>query len=217
MAAVTQADIPDSALEALPVFPLPGIVLFPGTMLPLHIFEPRYRAMLADCLAGARCMAMAFQLDAPDEPEGRPRWSPIAGVGRVVQHVGLRDGRSSIVLQGLARVRLEELAFLPPYRRAHARIVGAESASVSAVDRSALHATASALATAATVKDFEISASMGPGECADACAHQLLRDAHVRQAVLEELDVRARVQAVTGYLAEQLGRLRHPSSRSGSA
>jgi ATP-dependent Lon protease len=212
-------DIPESALETLAVFPLPGIVLFPGTLLPLHIFEPRYRTMVADCLAGSRCMAMANQLDEPEDLERAPRWSPIAGIGRVVHHVGLRDGRSNIVLQGLGRVRLEELSFVPPYRRARARIVGTdEGAIVPAVDRGALTATATALAAAAGVTDFEISASMGPGECADACAHQLLREGTVRQAVLEELDVAKRVRAVTGFLAEQLARRRHASSRpSGSA
>ena len=200
----------------VPLLPL-GSVLFPHMPMSLHIFEPRYRTMLADCLAGARCMAMAFQLDEPEDLERPPRWSPIAGVGRVVHHVELRDGRSNIVLQGLARVRLEELAFVPPYRRALARIVGADPASVPAVDRAALEATARALAAASSVTDFEISASMEPGECADACAHQLLRDPEVRRVVLEELDVRARVRAVTGYLAEQLARLRHASLRPGSA
>jgi Lon protease-like protein len=210
-------DLPDAALEALPVFPLPGVVLFPGTLLPLHIFEPRYRTMLADCLAGARCMAMAFQLDEPEDLERPPRWSTIAGVGRVVHRVALPDGRSNIVLQGLARVRLEELTFAAPYRRACARVVGAGSASVPAADRAALQATAMALSAAASVTDFAIPASMEPGEIADACAHQLLGDAAVRQAVLEELDVPARVRLVTGHLAEELGRLHHARPRPTSA
>ena len=55
-----------SALGAMPVFPLPGVVLFPGALLPLHVFEPRYRAMLADSLASHRFMAMAFVLGEGD-------------------------------------------------------------------------------------------------------------------------------------------------------
>jgi Lon protease-like protein len=211
------AEILASALESLAVFPLPGVVLFPGTLLPLHIFEPRYRTMLAECMAGSRCMAMAFQLDEPVDVAGEPRWSPIAGVGRVVHHVMLRDGRSNIVLQGLARVRLEELPFVPPYRRARAEIADDAPRTVPSIDRAALQATASALAAAASVTDFEIPSGLEPGASADLCAHQLLRDGAARQAILEELDPAARVRLVTSHLAEQLVRVPHAPVGAGSA
>src|SRR5450432_1995489 len=92
-----------SALEAMPIFPLPGVVLFPGALVPLHVFEPRYRALLADCLATHKCMALAFLLDNRVDAERQPGIARIAGVGMVVEHTALADGRSNIVLKGHAR------------------------------------------------------------------------------------------------------------------
>ena len=111
--------LPEAALADLPVFPLPQVVLFPHAMLPLHVFEPRYRAMLKDCLETHKLMAVALVLDANDRDEhGNPRMAQIAGVGLIVEHQQLPDGRSNILLHGQGRVRLEELPFVPPYRRA---------------------------------------------------------------------------------------------------
>ena len=78
MGASTKTMEIEEAMERMPIFPLPQIVLFPQALLPLHIFEPRYRALLKDCLASHRTMALA--LLGPDiptetsdaEPPGRP-------------------------------------------------------------------------------------------------------------------------------------------------
>src|SRR3954466_7338158 len=76
------------ALERLPMFPLPNVVLLPNTFLPLHIFEPRYRKMTRDMLEGNRLVAMALQLRAGDQlladDDGPPPVATIAGVGEVV-------------------------------------------------------------------------------------------------------------------------------------
>lgn len=110
-------------LEALPIFPLPGVVLFPGTSLPLHVFEPRYRAMTRDVLAGRRLMAVAllkpgFEMDYP----GRPPVHGVCGVGRLTREVAYPDGRFDIVLEGLGRVCIiEELPPEQPYRVVRAR------------------------------------------------------------------------------------------------
>src|ERR1019366_7963717 len=110
------AEVLASALEAMPLFPLPGVVLFPGALLPLHVFELRYRAMLADCMATNRCMAMALVAGDTDEVdlETEPAIAHIAGGGVVVRHTELADGRSNIVLQGRVRLALEELPFVAP-------------------------------------------------------------------------------------------------------
>jgi ATP-dependent Lon protease len=200
------------ALEAMPVFPLPGVVLFPGALLPLHIFEPRYRALLADALATHRHMALAFvrmEDGVPDLVEN-PRFERVAGAGLIVEHSALPDGRSNIVLQGRARVALEELPFLPPYRRARARVLADRSTPLSSIDRTALHAAATALASASRradrKTDFALPPGIGAGPAADLCAHQLIVDPAMRQRILEELDVAARVRLVTAALAEQLVR-----------
>ncbi len=90
------------------LFPLPGVVLLPETILPLHVFEARYRELLADALADDRLIGMQT-LD-PDEPalaDGRPALLPVGCAGEVVEHEALEDGRSNIVLKGAFRYRIE--------------------------------------------------------------------------------------------------------------
>jgi Lon protease-like protein len=92
----------------VPLFPLPNAVLFPQAILPLHIFEPRYRQMTADALAGEQLIAMALLrpvIEGAETPRPRPIW-PTVGLGRIVAHQQLADGRYYLVLRGLARARV---------------------------------------------------------------------------------------------------------------
>lgn len=103
----------------LPVFPLPNVVFFPKTYLPLHIFEPRYRRMVADVTMGGQCIAMAL-LKEGWEPDyyGNPSIYPALCIGRIVSVQPLPDGRSNILLQGLERCEISEEHFDKPYREA---------------------------------------------------------------------------------------------------
>ncbi|MEO8875983.1 MAG: LON peptidase substrate-binding domain-containing protein, partial [Polyangiaceae bacterium] len=113
-----------AALDALPVFPLGQVVLFPNALLPLHIFEPRYQAMLKDCLATNGALAIGHVEDPADlDGLGHPKISAIAGAGCIVEHESLPGGRSNIVLRGISRVMLDELPFISPYRRAQATLL----------------------------------------------------------------------------------------------
>ena len=87
----------------VPVMTLPNATLFPQALLPLYIFEPRYRQMLADALHSHRMFSVAMQQ--PGTKRESP--SPVAGLGLIRVSVGHRDGTSHLVLQGLARVELE--------------------------------------------------------------------------------------------------------------
>jgi Lon protease-like protein len=102
----------------LPIFPLPNVVFFPHTLLPLHVFEPRYRQMLADCLAGERRLAVVLLRPRWEEDYyGRPAVHSVAGAGEIIQSEILPDGRSNIVLQGLGRIVIEgEVPSPNPYR-----------------------------------------------------------------------------------------------------
>ena len=94
------------------VMTLPGVTLFPQALLPLYIFEPRYRKMLADALAGNRMFAVAMR------KPGSTRESPstVAGLGLIRVAVRHNDGTSHLVLQGLTRVELGPVARYRPYR-----------------------------------------------------------------------------------------------------
>ncbi|HEY8089907.1 MAG TPA: LON peptidase substrate-binding domain-containing protein [Polyangiaceae bacterium] len=197
----------EGALDELPVFPLPSVVLFPRAVLPLHVFEPRYRSMLAHCLATHRCMAMAYVVDG-EEPPGIAR---VAGVGVVMQHQALPDGRSNILLLGRARVALDELPFAPPFRRARAQLLADGHTDVSDMELASLHAAASGFIAEVRRHDanveFALPTGVDAGGAADLCAHHLVVDPGARQRVLEELDVVARVLLVTTALAAQTSRL----------
>src|SRR5512136_3362367 len=94
------------ARGAMKVFPLPGAIVLPGTPTPLHVFEPRYRALTADALAGDRVMAVATLVRDEDAPQPRAAVHPVAGAAFIESHERLADGRYHIVLRGAARVRL---------------------------------------------------------------------------------------------------------------
>lgn len=90
----------------LPLFPLDAVLL-PGTSLPFHVFEPRYRTMLADALAGERLIGLhTLDPSAPALADGRPALLPYGCAGEVLEHEQLPDGRSNIVLRGTFRYRL---------------------------------------------------------------------------------------------------------------
>jgi uncharacterized protein len=105
--------------ELLPLFPLPNVVLFPNVFLPLHIFEPRYREMVADALSADRMIGMVLLRPGWERDyEGRPPVFPI-GCSGVMTHVErLGDGRYNLVLRGLERFRVIEENHERSYRRA---------------------------------------------------------------------------------------------------
>jgi ATP-dependent Lon protease len=96
----------------VPVMTVPNATLFPQALLPLYIFEPRYRQMLADALDSNRMFSVAMQK--PGRTREAP--SPVAGLGLIRVSVGHRDGTSHLILQGIARVELGEAVRYKPYR-----------------------------------------------------------------------------------------------------
>lgn len=113
-------DIPDSwpppSAEnphlIVPMFPLPGVFLFPGMLLPLHVFEARYKQMVEQSLDGPGRIVMGTVLTDHHEPKlmrGNPPVLPIAGLGEIARHEKLHDGRYNIWLVGLARCRIREV------------------------------------------------------------------------------------------------------------
>ncbi|HWT11168.1 MAG TPA: LON peptidase substrate-binding domain-containing protein [Allosphingosinicella sp.] len=115
----------DNALLRVPVFPLAGALLFPRSQLPLHIFEPRYRAMVRDALASDGLIAMIQPKEPPlaaGESGGEPpALFDIGCIGRIASSDELDDGRFNIVLEGLSRFRIaREAEVTTPYRQVDA-------------------------------------------------------------------------------------------------
>src|SRR6478672_2250279 len=96
----------------VPVMILPSATLFPQALLPLYIFEPRYRQMLADALHSHRMFCVAMQRPTTT----RESAAPIAGLGLIRVSVGHKDGTSHLILQGIARVQLKDAVRYKPYR-----------------------------------------------------------------------------------------------------
>jgi len=128
--------IASGKIARLSVFPLGGALLFPRMHLPLHIFEPRYRAMISDALARDRRIGMIQPRDAASPPA----LFDIGCVGRIAEVEALDDGRFDIVLEGLARFAvLRELDVTTPFRQVEAELetVG-ESEILALAERAAL-------------------------------------------------------------------------------
>jgi Lon protease-like protein len=196
------------ALEELPLFPLPHVVLLPGALMPLHIFETRYRTMVRDALAGHRALGIV-QIADPDKRDenGQPIIARVAGVGTIVDHAELPSGRFNIVLRGRVRVELAELPFVPPYRRAKATVLHSHEESLPSTAIAALIATATTFVGLVRQRDksfdFRMPKLSDAGSLVDHCAQHLLIDARDRQRALETTSVAERVRQVTETLALQ--------------
>jgi hypothetical protein len=186
----------------LPIFPLPRVVLLPGELLPLHVFEPRYRALVATCMAGDRLLGMATL--APGDEHGLEDAPPIhaeLGVGRIVRHQPLPDGRSNILVSFVAATRVEaELETAEPFRRVLARALP-EVPAASYVGATSLKLLAAQALGRVGAGDpdgrlFELD----PPAFVDAVAAMHLHDPDARRTYLATRDGRDRVGLVEGAL-----------------
>lgn len=104
--------------SVIPLFPLPNVVFFPRTYLPLHIFEPRYRHMVRDAAASHRMIGMVLLKEGwESDYEGRPPIFPMGAVGRMVAVQNLSDGRFNVLLQGLRRFEIQDEIDIESYRQ----------------------------------------------------------------------------------------------------
>lgn len=118
----------DNFSGIVPVFPLSTVVFFPNTLLPLHIFEERYRDMLSDSQNSENLIAMALLKPGWDDNYyGSPEVFDVAGMGRIVSSEIFSDGRSNIVLYGLKRIRILEFTQDKPYRKARIELLDNKS------------------------------------------------------------------------------------------
>ena len=115
---------PASFSGRVPLFPLPNVVLFPYAAVPLHIFELRYRAMMRAALEGERLIAMALLKPGYEKDyAGNPPVHDVVGLGRILEHQALPDGRYDLILWGVARARILEVVGSDPYRTARVEVL----------------------------------------------------------------------------------------------
>ncbi len=199
-------------LAALPIFPLPNCVLLPGGLLPLHVFEPRYRELTRDCLAGSQLMGVArLRPGYQSGYYGRPPVYDRCGVGRIICSEELPDGRFALLLRGVARAEIaRELPGERKYRLVEARMLA--DASYDAADardcQRRLITLCDRLAEVideggAQLRDLVRSFDT-PGACADAVAAALIMDTEIRQELLESCDPMVRLQRTLGHVSHLL-------------
>ena len=203
------------ASAALKVFPLPGVVVLPGTPMPLHIFEPRYREMIAAALDGDRTLAVATLRFPRDAAEDRAPIHPVAGAGVLEADERLPDGRYHVLFRCLERVRLaEELANGRAYREFRAELLedrwppGGPPALVGELEAlvQLVYDLARVLpAESGAVKLAEAAARLGdPSRAADLVAAAVISEPEARRRALEMLEVRERLAMVTDEVASVL-------------
>ena len=191
--------------DLLALFPLPGVVLFPNVFLPLHIFEPRYREMIADVLAGDRVIGMVLLRPGWEHDyEGRPPVYAIGCSGVVSHFEQLPDGRYNIILRGLERFRILEEDHARPYRRALVEplvdgVLGAEDRIVVQAHRARLAALLAPAVERAGAPSGAASA-MSDGDLVNALAQYLDLEPLEKQALLERGCLRSRAESLVELL-----------------
>lgn len=222
--------------DEVPVMTLPNATLFPQALLPLYIFEARYRQMLSDALHSNRVMSVAMR-----KPTST-RESPleIAGVGLIRVSVAHKDGTSHLILQGLARVKLGKVVKYKPYRMQRIEPLPTPPCDSAAADN--LLTTVRELLKervqlgipfpfplvsqnkpgepGETPPQFSPKEVIGyldsisdPEQAADMVSCTVLSGAEDRQAILEALDVETRLRRLAHFLLRDIQR--HPKKKSG--
>ena len=199
----------------LPIFPLPDVTFFPHTLLPLHVFEARYRAMVMDALARDRRLCVVKLRPGYEAAyAGKPAVHPVAGAGEIVSWERLATGRYNILVKGEWRVRLErEIPSDTLYRLVVARRLDDVSAATEpAASLGRIRATCGGLLRAldrpADLLDTALAEGQPPGAIADRIAAAVLPDAALRQELLEILDVSRRLERLATALDQLLKELK---------
>ncbi|MFA5908395.1 MAG: LON peptidase substrate-binding domain-containing protein [Vicinamibacterales bacterium] len=206
--------------SSLPIFPLPTVILFPNVFLPLHIFEPRYRQMVADALAGDRLIGMVLLRPGHDTNyEGRP---PVYGVGctGLITHAErLDEGRFNLVLRGLDKFTMlgeEDPAIGQLYRRA---IITPIDETLSAGDKDELKGARRQLESLLAplfegTMESRLPQNMPDEDLINALAQYLEFDPLERQALLERHGPLARCHSMIELL-EMKALLKHSAGDAG--
>jgi uncharacterized protein len=223
--------------KEIPLFPLPNCVLFPGVVQPLHIFEPRYRAMmraamrLGDPCAGACGFAgvMAMALLKPgweNDYHGNPPIYDRVCAGRIIAHEELPDGKFNLLLQGIARARVvsEHSCFGEEGAYRVASLCEIHEQPAPPDQQETQRRMLRRLFEESALKDLTITPALAAlfedpvpsARLIDALAFTLVQDVHIKQRLLEESDAAARGELLLRELMALAGRLSQSAVKHGS-
>jgi Lon protease-like protein len=194
----------------VPVMALPNAVLFPHSLLPLHIFEPRYRDLLAHSLDGDRMFSVALMKKGIDEAASIDDLCPVAGVGLIRACVGNENGTSNLVLQGLARVRLVDWTQEKSFRIASIELVKSIPGNV--VEADALSAKVKEFCTRIEQIGVPLPPNLmdhlrqidSPEILSDVVAAAFVGEPFQRQKLLEAYEVCERLRLLIQFLRSQV-------------
>jgi ATP-dependent Lon protease len=202
--------------DEVPVMTLPNTAFFPQALMPLHIFEPRYRQMLRDVLASNRLFAVAgLDLDRLEEPGNFEPPYRVATVGIVRACQKNENGTSNLLLQGLCRVEIVQILRDEPYRQIRVRALSSE-AGASAGENQALRRELSRLlhlklklaASDANEMTAFLKTVEDPEAFVDIAAFSLCEDTALKQRLLETLDVHLRLELFGAQLRTEIESLK---------
>lgn len=201
------------------LFPLPNVVLFPRAILPLHIFEERYKQMVADALADDGKIAMALlEPGWVREYYNQPRIAPVICVGRIISYEQLPDGKYNLLLQGLTRATIEKEVAGKPYRRA--RVLPIAETPVAEIDLSCERWRLNELFLQADLGEIGkhyaelVASGLKTPDVADLLAFHLFEKTEFKQSLLAEADVAVRVRRIVDHLQSVIPMIRQSAARA---
>lgn len=203
--------------ESLPVFPLPNFVMFPNTTTQLHVFEPRYRMMAAEVLAGNRMLVLVgLKPGWESDYYGSPPVHEVGALVKVVNDERMPDGRYRLFVHCLCRVQVEEIHRLHPYRTARVRVLADENADPEALSASVerlsrtVHSLIQRLGDNGAPLAQMLASTRKPTILVNRLAGVLAIEPADRQAILEIGDPLLRCERVTEVAGDLLLRVDMP-------
>lgn len=206
-------DVPlvEPTYDAVPLFPLAKFAMFPNTMTQIHAFEPRYRMLVADVLAGPRLMVLiGLKPGTEMDHLGTPPVFEVGALCKVVNHERTGDGRYCLHVHCLARVRIAQVNRLLPYRTAAVHVLSDDTVSDGALDEAMDRLMATMRSLVVKLGDSSaqlaqiLASTRKPLLLANRLASAVLADPVVRQKALELTNPLARIELVNDAAGEVL-------------
>ncbi len=193
----------------VPLFPLSSVVFFPNTLLPLHIFEPRYKEMINNSLDSEKIIGMALLKPGwESDYYGNPEVYDVIGMGRIVSSEVLEDGKINIVLYGLKRAKILEIVEDLPYRMARVSIMDNVYSSSNETFRSEIEELVQKWNLYLDEKQkshrINVNTKLPLENLTDALASMIFPNVFDKQVLLEEMDVQKRAEFIINDLKSRL-------------